>query len=54
MFTEGRTVGVSGAVCATKEQWQAIARDSDKAAKAELLKNSAELTELERLEKSAN
>jgi hypothetical protein len=31
-FAEGRTVGVSGAVGATKEEWQAIARDSDKAA----------------------
>jgi hypothetical protein len=52
-FAEGRTVDVSGAVGATKEHWQAIARDSDKAAKAELLKNSAELIELERLEKIA-
>jgi hypothetical protein len=52
-FAEGRTVGVSGAVGATKEQWQTIARDADKAAKAELLKNSAELNELERLEKIA-
>ena len=53
-FAEGRTVGVSGAVGATKEQWQAIARDSDKAAKAELLKSSAELVELNRLEKIAD
>jgi hypothetical protein len=52
-FAEGRTVGVSGAVGATKEQWQAIARDSDKAAKAVLLKSSAELNELQRLEKIA-
>ena len=52
-FAQGRTVGVSGAVGATKEQWQAISRDADKAAKAELLKNSGELTELERLEKIA-
>jgi len=52
-FAEGRTVGVSGAVGATKEEWQAIARDSDKAAKAELLKSSAELNELQRLEKIA-
>src|SRR6516162_1788316 len=53
-FTEGRTVGVSGAIGATKEQWQVIARDSDKAAKAELLKSSAELVELNRLEKIAD
>jgi hypothetical protein len=52
-FAEGRTVGLNGHVGATKEQWQAIARDSDKAAKAILLKNSAELSELERLEKIA-
>ena len=52
-FAQGRTVGVSGAVGATEEQWQANSRDADKAAKAELLKNSAELVELDRLEKIA-
>jgi chromosome segregation ATPase len=52
-FAEGRTVGLNGSVGATKEQWQAISRDSNKAAQNELLQDSPELKALKALEETA-
>jgi hypothetical protein len=52
-FEQGKTCGIGSATFASVEQWKALAAESERAARNELLKNSSELAELDRLEKAA-
>lgn len=52
-FAEGKTANIGTAIFASAEAWEAIACASDEDAKRELLKSSANLTELEKLERAA-
>jgi DNA repair exonuclease SbcCD ATPase subunit len=48
--TDGKIASIGSATFANAETWRAIAAEAEKAARAEFLKSSAELSELERLE----
>jgi hypothetical protein len=50
-FAEGKTANIGSAIFASAETWDAIACASDEDAKRELLKSSADLTELDRPER---
>jgi hypothetical protein len=52
-YENGRVANIGAATFASAEQWQALAAESDRAARAILMQGSAELTELDRLEKAA-
>lgn len=53
-FSEGKVASIGAMTMANAETWAKIAEESESAAKCELLKNSAELSELERLKKAAD
>jgi hypothetical protein len=52
-FEARKTANMGSASFATAESWKEIARESDKAARAELMKSSSELAELNELERQA-
>jgi hypothetical protein len=52
-FAEGRVANMGSMVAANQETWAKIAKESEDAAKRELLQNSAELAELNKLERAA-
>ena len=52
-FSDGRVASIGAAAMASAEVWQKIAEESDAAAKRELLKDSSELAELNKLERAA-
>jgi hypothetical protein len=52
-FEQGRIANIGSAVFATAEVWQAIAAESDRAARSELLASSPELAQLSDLEAKA-
>jgi hypothetical protein len=52
-FTSGKTSNIGSAEFASATQWQALAAESDRAARDILLGSSSELAELDRLEKAA-
>lgn len=52
-FSEGRVSSIGSMVAASAETWARIAEEADAAAKRELLKSSAVLTELEELKRKA-
>jgi hypothetical protein len=52
-FSEGKVASIGAMTMASQETWAKIAEESEAAARRELLKNSAELSELERLERAA-